>query len=191
MRNPLEILTQAQNLIRDPNHWTQGAYARNEHGHSLMIDDDGVTCFCSLGALRKAANSDLYPPGFSYLQAAARQLDDSPNLVDFNDEHTHAEVMALWDKARELAGARLFNCCTDHATPDWTRFDGLELGGCTDDEGYTNGGIDRKDAEFFTIYGHLKEGGVEALTDVKDFNDAQLVLAELASISDLPTSIVC
>lgn len=98
---------------------------------------------------------------------------------------------------------RLFNCCTDHTEPDWTQFDALELHGCVnvadglggpttgESETYIESGYSRAEAELFTISGHLKEGGAEAITDCLTFEDAQAVAAELASRSGLTVSIYC
>ena len=86
--------------------------------------------------------------------------------------------------------AVLFNCCTDHGEPDWSQFDALEIGGCADDgDGNTNGGLSRSEAEFFTVYGHFRSGGVEALTDVPTYEGALGVADELARRSSLPITL--
>jgi hypothetical protein len=36
-------------------------------------------------------------------------------------------------------------------------------------------GYSRNDASFFTIYGHLREGGCEAIADCADFDSAKRV----------------
>ncbi|KAB2661439.1 hypothetical protein F9K91_24895 [Brucella tritici] len=89
----------------------------------------------------------------------------------------------------------LFNCCTEGKEPDWEQYDALELGGCIeeqiDGEGYTIGGIERKDATFFTVYGRLKEGGAEAITDIQKYLGACIVLAALSELSGLPAANHC
>ena len=89
----------------------------------------------------------------------------------------------------------LYNCCTDHREPDWSTYDALELGGCEDDPndpGTTNGGLSRKDAQFFTVYGHHKEGGAEAITDIYgSFEQALTVARILDTVSGLQLNIVC
>jgi hypothetical protein len=88
--------------------------------------------------------------------------------------------------------ARLFNCCTHNAAPDWSLFDALETGGCetetdeTTGDTWTNGGIPDSEAEFWTVYGHLKEGGCEAITDCYSRADVDAVAAELSALSGLP-----
>lgn len=80
----------------------------------------------------------------------------------------------------------LFNCQPNAQAPDWSLFDALEIGGCINDaeEGdeETNivGGIMRDEAEFFTVYGHLKTGGVEAITDVESYQGAENIAALFA-----------
>ena len=91
----------------------------------------------------------------------------------------------------------LFNCCAALEAPDWSRFTNLELGGCIDAAGEgtdgtcIEGGKSRDDAEFFTIYGHLKEGGCEAVTDCDDFERAQRIAAHLRSLCGLTLEIHC
>lgn len=85
-----------------------------------------------------------------------------------------------------------YNCCTNDQEPDWTQFTNLELGGCIEEEDCTTGGIDREEAEFFTIYGRLKEGGCEAITDVVDNVEVAISVAEEHSKrSKLPLNIFC
>lgn len=89
----------------------------------------------------------------------------------------------------------LFNCCTNEEAPDWSQFDALELGGCCMDpehDGSVNGGFDRHEAEFFSVYGHHKEGSCDAITDWHgSFDEAVATAEELARVSGLPLNIVC
>jgi hypothetical protein len=85
----------------------------------------------------------------------------------------------------------LFNCCTGNRPPDWSQFDGLEVGGCITfkDEAsgreITEGGIGDDKAEFWTVYGHLKTGGVEAITDCATRTLVDSVALMLRAISGL------
>jgi hypothetical protein len=91
----------------------------------------------------------------------------------------------------------LFNCCTNAAEPDWSQFNWLELGGCVDvsdpyeDETCIEGGYRADEAEFFTVYGHLKGGGCEAITDCDTFAEAEVVARYLSSLSGLILAINC
>jgi hypothetical protein len=87
----------------------------------------------------------------------------------------------------------LFNCCTDCKEPDWSQFDALEIDGCIDDgEGNTTPGYHRDLAEFFTVYGHLKVGGAEALGDFDTLDGATAAAAEMSTMSGgLPVNTFC
>lgn len=92
--------------------------------------------------------------------------------------------------------AQLYNCCTNYKEPDWAEFDALELGGCCteqmgEDEECVNGGYSRDEAEFFTVYGHLREGGCEAITDVTAYDYAVTILDHLGTVSGLPVTVYC
>lgn len=83
-------LTAAQNLIRDPDHWTQGVYY------------DGPTCFCIAGAIREVRPQHPYP----LFDLLAKQIGDRPGeaegqIICWNDDsiRTHTEVMELFDRA--------------------------------------------------------------------------------------------
>lgn len=86
-----------------------------------------------------------------------------------------------------MDASKLFNCCTDCTEPDWLQFDGLEIGACVEikegGETYTEGG--HMAADFFTVYGHLKAGGLEAITDTPTFEDALVAVSVLAEMSSL------
>ncbi len=97
-----------------------------------------------------------------------------------------------------MDNAKLFNCCTNHAAPDWTLFDALEVNGCIDlhepdNRGGTciQGGEPRATAEFFTVYGHMKEGGCEAISDLATLPEAEAVAAYLSGMTGLPVHVCC
>jgi hypothetical protein len=94
--------------------------------------------------------------------------------------------------AKQIDGAVFFNCCTDYAAPDWSEFTWLETGGCTTEtdettgETWTNGGESDDVAEFWTVYGRLKEGGCEAITDCPTRAAVDAAAVRLSEISGLP-----
>ena len=77
-------LMRAKAFIDSPEKWCQGAY----------FSPNGAAA-CSLGALTTLDDAN---PAYFYLQ---RTMDGF--IGSFNDCHTHAEVMAAWDKAIELS----------------------------------------------------------------------------------------
>jgi hypothetical protein len=102
----LDLLTRAQNLIRDPNNWTQDFIARDKIGRPVNVTDPDAVCFCSLGALARAEpDPEARAKAKIYLHDAVDHLTGGWGIATFNDREgrTHEEVMAMWDKARELA----------------------------------------------------------------------------------------
>ncbi|MBD9544279.1 hypothetical protein IB276_33070 [Ensifer sp. ENS04] len=103
---PLDLLTEAQKLIRDPKHWTQGVYARNKDGNEVSSRNPDAVCFCSMGAIYVAAGEHLYEkPHLEAVRLLNTVIDIDAGIPRFNDTHTHEEVMELFDRARELAAA--------------------------------------------------------------------------------------
>lgn len=109
-----EVLRKARALIEKPENWTQGAYARG-------IDDagQGIKDACSLCAVGSvyAITDDLKASGEPVFRrvlywlgsALARPREpplDSAEVIAFNDTHTHAEVLSLFDRAIAAAEAR-------------------------------------------------------------------------------------
>ena len=98
---PLETLKAARQLISDPAKWTQGWFARNALGELVDVDSSSAVCFCSIGALCRV-ESAAYSEAKRTLE---RNISDGLSLGWFNDTHTHAEVLALFDAAiAELEG---------------------------------------------------------------------------------------
>lgn len=96
-----EILTKAQDLIRDPINWITGDYAQDYLGHRVAAHDPNACSWCSLGALDKAS-----PHAGAYLEARQILFQATPmSPVEVNDKGSHADVMTMFDKARELARA--------------------------------------------------------------------------------------
>lgn len=90
----LEIIKAAKELISDPERWIQGANARNEQGLMVLAYAFDAVCWCADGALIKACGSVNTIPFW-------RLISDKPafDVIEFNDNHTHAEVIALFDAA--------------------------------------------------------------------------------------------
>lgn len=106
---PLEILQVSRSLINHPSKWVI----------KQLEDDFGRRC--SLGAIRHVATRDPITAqvqwfggqvlaatdylaegmGLSHLA----QVDRLEAIADWNDSHTHEQVMAAWDRAIELAKA--------------------------------------------------------------------------------------
>lgn len=104
-----EILIRARDLIADPARWTQKSSARDAQGSRVNAFANTATCWCSDGALVKATD---WPTGYEAYGRSSRVLRETvagmglDSYVDFNDTHTHAEVMTLFDTAIATAQAR-------------------------------------------------------------------------------------
>lgn len=97
-------LIAARERISEPEHWTQGRSARNAAGQAVGHNSPDAVAYCALGALAWAANWTVGRDPRSltlYDQAAKALKGKETNLLigHFNDSHTHAEVLALFDRA--------------------------------------------------------------------------------------------
>jgi hypothetical protein len=100
--SPKETLLKARELISDPKRWTQESFARDGRGRSASIAN-GV-CFCSIGAIASVAGTNLVRPvPDSILKLAG--FKSHAEWARFNDSHTHAEALAVFDRAIERASS--------------------------------------------------------------------------------------
>lgn len=94
-----ERMIAAKAIITDPLKWTQGYYARDNAGEITEAETTEAVCFCSIGALHRVGefnwHSEDTDPAEVYLNGAT----DNNWIVEYNDTHTHEEVMQVWDKA--------------------------------------------------------------------------------------------
>lgn len=95
---PLDVLVAARKLIDDPKHWTKGTYARNAEGDHSVPDSDKATCWCSIGAIMRAAHGQ---PFVDTKAIAALHRTGVTNVAGFNDAvgRKHFEVLKLFDNA--------------------------------------------------------------------------------------------
>lgn len=106
MKTNKDVLTYARNLIADPVRWTQGTYARNAEGEPVGVFADAAVCWCAVGAIDRAA--EVLIPDFDVnprlpLQSVLYKRYGEIGITNFNDRHTHAEVLAAFDAAIEAA----------------------------------------------------------------------------------------
>lgn len=103
-------LVAARALIETPAQWLQGTYAQTAAGLYVSSFSQNAVCFCSVGAAKAASGID---DGFTYLDVTAalrkalRTIGWTDGVIAYNDDdsRTHAEVLAVWDKAIEIAKA--------------------------------------------------------------------------------------
>jgi hypothetical protein len=113
MKNPAElsdeaILTLAQELIRDPEHWTTCAAARDGRGHSVEANAPGAVRFCAAGAIMRVTGEEHAGdmPRFDRVWLHLRAypaIKGASCPAGFNDVYGHEAVMRMFDFAREHA----------------------------------------------------------------------------------------
>lgn len=107
-----ELLKKTRELLTDPTHWTQGFYAKNEHGESVPSTAYSATCWCAIGAMEKVWDEMCgdarlgidYKPKYR-AQVLLGAANDEGTTVGYNDTvgRTHEEVLAWFDRAIEKA----------------------------------------------------------------------------------------
>lgn len=92
-----EVLIEARKLLEQPEHWTQGVFARNAKGRPVNMTAPDAVCFCISGAIGRASDKDSqrWQAALDFLCEKIRRK----NIANFNDTHTHVEVLAALDKA--------------------------------------------------------------------------------------------
>ena len=102
-----EILRAAKAVIEDQEHWIQGTYGRRSRSSKdhLLGNDPEATCWCSMGAIQKVTNSESDYRMELFLNDVVRKVTKDPfmGIIRYNDHHTHAEVMKMFDRAIEMA----------------------------------------------------------------------------------------
>jgi len=110
MKTAAQVLREARELISDPERWAQGAWAKNAPGHSVQTRAPEAVSWCAAGAIyRCAGNSDLSidTRELLYDVIGSNISPDSGHVIaEFNDTHTHAEVLEMFDRAIALAEER-------------------------------------------------------------------------------------
>jgi hypothetical protein len=91
-------------LIEKPERWTKGWFARTEAGEKVAPRDPRAVCWCVEGALCKILNL----PTITTAGVDARnELECAYDLdATYNDNRTHADVLALLKRAIERAPVR-------------------------------------------------------------------------------------
>ena len=105
-----EFMTGAKELIKDESSWTKDWFARNDAGVPVRSLHEDAICFCSLGAIERFAGCEL---GDDLVDGVSSRTKEAQGLLEtvmggllveeYNDTHTHEEVMAMWDEAIEVA----------------------------------------------------------------------------------------
>lgn len=104
----VSLLRRARARIEDPVCWTQGCSARSAKGREVLARSMEAMSWCAIGAMQaEQLDVDVY---FDGLAALRSQVNTSMQL--FNDSHSHAEVLAVFDAAIESLRVREDNKMT-------------------------------------------------------------------------------
>ncbi len=92
-----------KDYLTEPEHWCQGTLARDAQGVTVPGDASRATAYCLMGAMNRFASYEENDQGrLSYTESFKRIQSALPgrhkNIAEFNDTHTHAEVLALLEK---------------------------------------------------------------------------------------------
>lgn len=98
----LQNLIDGRALIANEANWIQGTNARDAEGNRVDSISEAAVCYCSAGALM-AVTPYTVPAAMKLWDAIKAITGEAIGPVGYNDTHTHAEVLAVWDKAIELA----------------------------------------------------------------------------------------
>jgi len=108
-----ERLVAARKFLDDPQRWTTGVFCRDASGDPVHWHEaDRVASCCVYGALLVQLNQleeGVGTPG-DHIEACMLICDAIPcergEVFKWNDTHTHTEVLAIIDRAIELARSR-------------------------------------------------------------------------------------
>jgi hypothetical protein len=110
----ITLLKRARETIADPKHWVQRFMALDEDGNNRPAHSDKAVCWCSVGAVRHAATKlawgDFWQANAVAELAKTLEVEVADQgwdtkcvmpqglVTTFNDERTHADVLAVFDK---------------------------------------------------------------------------------------------
>lgn len=97
--NAVTALKRARKKIENPEHWTQGVFARDEFNQEVLPEGPDAVRWCALGALKYAKTGE---GGRRFLMQAVRDRGFF-SIVTFNDSSLHKKVLEAFDSAIALA----------------------------------------------------------------------------------------
>lgn len=100
MKPATEILLSAAFALTLPEHWTKRTLARDARGRAVDDDSEKACRWCLVGAIHQASlvlGDDRIARGDAYAALG--------RFGQWNDTHTHAEVLAALYKAAALSEA--------------------------------------------------------------------------------------
>lgn len=100
-------LLAAMAKISTPATWTQGTNARDANDEKVLTSNPGAVKFCSLGAIMRNEydERDQYVDMVFRKAAAIVKSETGFTITAYNDNHSHSEVMQLWDDVISVVNA--------------------------------------------------------------------------------------
>lgn len=100
-----EILLAAAFVLTPEENWTTGTYARDVKGNRVSPIIDAACQFCAAGAIEQSAHAMGLAcfMGAAFYAFETATTDSVMAAHQFNDAHTHAEVLAALYRAAELS----------------------------------------------------------------------------------------
>lgn len=99
-----ELLIKAKEKISKKSNWAIHTNAISATGRHVVPTSRSAIAWCSIGAVQSILSigspNAAYRRAEGFLSCAMKQL-----IAQFNDTHTHYEVMRKWDEAIALAKA--------------------------------------------------------------------------------------
>ncbi len=113
-----DILVDGRSLLEDPDHWTQGAYARDAQDRPLIpvLDDDFAVSWSAPGAVIRATKDlghvtwqgygDLSYQAIEFLRETVIDTMAGPSSFNDGQQTRHRDVLAWFDRAIALVDER-------------------------------------------------------------------------------------
>lgn len=96
----LHFLRRARERISDPSNWAKEAYALDSYGVSVPVQSPSACAWCAVGAVvaepLPLPSCDIFML-VNIAQGWGGEVVAHQPLIEFNDSHTHAEVLAVFD----------------------------------------------------------------------------------------------
>jgi hypothetical protein len=109
--NDLDVLKGMRELISDPAHFSQNAYARDVNGQEVYSLGDEAVSFCLYGAERRVSRGLLGGRSERLHRLLGDAIDaaghPTQELAQFNDNHSHDQVLEVLDLAIQLETERM------------------------------------------------------------------------------------
>jgi hypothetical protein len=115
MSTVFKLLTDAREIVKDIDRWTQGTSARDSAGQRVHPARKVATCFCTGGVIENLCQRDEYAGMFNraanVLTAAANKMGHN-DYVELNDnaarpkDEVHRQVIRMFDMAIVMEAVR-------------------------------------------------------------------------------------